>query len=219
MKRNIFAGLVIAALLLAAPALRAGDQMVFVNLDRVFEEYHKTEMANKQLKAQADEFTAERSGKIKEFEELQSAFDAARDDSQNPALSADVREAKREEAEEKLIEIRRKEKEIRKYEESRKKQLMDTERRVRNRIVEEIRDTIKTYAIEQGYAAVIDSSGQSLNAVESVVYYDSRLEITDQILEILNKGADISTPIDLNAGAEETEEEAAGAEPAAGVAE
>jgi len=211
---------VAAAAMLTASSLPAADQMVFVDLDRVFEEYHKTEMANKQLKAQADEFTAERSGKIKEFEALQAAFDAARDDSQNPALSEDVREAKREEAEEKLIEIRRKEKEIRKYEESRKKQLMDTERRVRNRIVDEIRDSIKTYAVEHGYAAVLDSSGQSLNAVESVVYYDVRLEITDQVLEILNKGAATSAPIDINAGPEESEEEAgAVAEPAVEAAE
>ncbi len=201
-----------AAVMMAAPALRAADQMVFVNLNRVFEEYHKTEMANKQLKAQADEFSAERSGKIKEFEELQAAFDAARDDSQNPALSAEARDAKRDEAEEKLIEIRRKEKEIRKYEETRKKQLMDTERRVRNRIVGEIRDAIKAYAIEQAYSAVIDSSGQSLNAVESIVYHDARLEITDKILEILNKGADQAAPIDLNATDDEAEEEAEEAE-------
>ncbi|HQQ04406.1 MAG TPA: OmpH family outer membrane protein [Kiritimatiellia bacterium] len=211
MKKYLITALA-AAVMMAAPALRAADQMVFVNLNRVFEEYHKTEMANKQLKAQADEFSAERSGKIKEFEELQAAFDAARDDSQNPALSAEARDAKRDEAEEKLIEIRRKEKEIRKYEETRKKQLMDTERRVRNRIVGEIRDAIKAYAIEQAYSAVIDSSGQSLNAVESIVYHDARLEITDKILEILNKGADQAAPIDLNATDDEAEEEAEEAE-------
>ncbi|HPA78382.1 MAG TPA: OmpH family outer membrane protein [Kiritimatiellia bacterium] len=211
MKKHLIPALA-AAVMMAAPALRAADQMVFVNLNRVFEEYHKTEMANKQLKAQADEFSAERSGKIKEFEELQAAFDAARDDSQNPALSAEARDAKRDEAEEKLIEIRRKEKEIRKYEETRKKQLMDTERRVRNRIVGEIRDAIKAYAIEQAYSAVIDSSGQSLNAVESIVYHDARLEITDKILEILNKGADQAAPIDLNATDDEAEEEAEEAE-------
>ncbi|HNR94491.1 MAG TPA: OmpH family outer membrane protein [Kiritimatiellia bacterium] len=206
MKKHLIPALA-AAVMMAAPALRAADQMVFVNLNRVFEEYHKTEMANKQLKAQADEFSAERSGKIKEFEELQAAFDAARDDSQNPALSAEARDAKRDEAEEKLIEIRRKEKEIRKYEETRKKQLMDTERRVRNRIVGEIRDAIKAYAIEQAYSAVIDSSGQSLNAVESIVYHDPRLEITDQILEILNKGAEQAAPIELDAPDAEEEEE------------
>ena len=211
MKKYLITALA-AAVMMAAPALRAADQMVFVNLNRVFEEYHKTEMANKQLKAQADEFSAERSGKIKEFEELQAAFDAARDDSQNPALSAEARDAKRDEAEEKLIEIRRKEKEIRKYEETRKKQLMDTERRVRNRIVGEIRDAIKAYAIEQAYSAVIDSSGQSLNAVESIVYHDARLEITDKIREILNKGADQAAPIDLNATDDEAEEEAEEAE-------
>jgi len=206
MKKHLIPALA-AAVMMAAPALRAADQMVFVNLNRVFEEYHKTEMANKQLKAQADEFSAERSGKIKEFEELQAAFDAARDDSQNPALSAEARDAKRDEAEEKLIEIRRKEKEIRKYEETRKKQLMDTERRVRNRIVGEIRDAIKAYAIEQAYSAVIDSSGQSLNAVESIVYHDARLEITDKILEILNKGAEQAAPIELDAPDAEEEEE------------
>ena len=58
----------------------------------------------------------------------------------------------------------------------------------RSRIVEEIQQIVKDYAQKQGYLAVIDSSGQSLNGVENILYADPKIDITDTILGMLNKG-------------------------------
>ena len=67
------------------------------------------------------------------------------------------------------------------------KQLDDQTRRMRKRIVDEIQQTIQTYARTQGLSTVIESSGQSINGVEMVLYQDVRSDITDIILEQLNK--------------------------------
>ena len=189
MKRRMF--WLHAAVLFCAAALvgRAADQqMVFINLDRAFNEFHKTKLADAQLKEQAEEFNEERRKLIADFEKLQEDFNALRDAAQDTALSEAVKTTKRDEAEDKLVELREFENRIRRFDEARRKQLDDQSRRMRKRIVDEILQTAQNFARVQGYQAVLDSSAQSMNGVEVVVYLDSRLDITDQVLDQLNKG-------------------------------
>jgi Skp family chaperone for outer membrane proteins len=47
---------------------------------------------------------------------------------------------------------------------------------------------VQIFARNQGYTAVIDTSGQSLNGVELVIYVDKKVDVTPSILELLNKG-------------------------------
>ena len=59
---------------------------------------------------------------------------------------------------------------------------------MRKRLVEEIQEVVSTFSRQQGYAAVVDSSGDSLNGVPIFVYTDARDDVTQQIVELLNKG-------------------------------
>jgi Skp family chaperone for outer membrane proteins len=165
-------------------------RIVFADLDRVFTEYYRTQQADKQLKDLAEEFKAERKAMVAEFDELQDDFKTARDDAQNTAYSEDMRSQKRVEAEEKLVEIREQESKIRRFDESRQKQLDDQSRRMRKRIVEDITKELDSYARTQGYTAVIDSSGETLNGVPVVIYRDPKLDVTESIVSLLNRGRD-----------------------------
>jgi outer membrane protein len=170
------------------PVFAAEQSVVFINLDRAFNEFYKTKLADTQLKQQADEFNDERKSLVADYEKLQKEFGLIRDEAQNTALSDDVRTEKRNLAEEKLVEVRDYESRIRRFDDSRRKQLDDQSRRMRKRIVEEIQQIVKDYAQTQGYQAVIDSSGQSLNGVEIILYTDPKIDITDTVLGLLNKG-------------------------------
>ena len=112
------------------------QSIVFVNLDRAFNEFYKTKLADTQLKQQADEFNAERKKLVIDYEKIQKDFNAIRDVAQNTALSDDIRTEKRNAAEEKLVELRDYESRIRRFDDSRRKQLDDQSRRMRKRIVE-----------------------------------------------------------------------------------
>ena len=177
------------------PVFAAEQSVVFINLDRAFNEFYKTKLADTQLKQQADEFNDERKALVTDYEKLQKDFGVIRDEAQNTALSDDVRTEKRNLAEEKLVEVRDYESRIRRFDDSRRKQLDDQSRRMRKRIVEEIQQIVKDYAQTQGYQAVIDSSGQSLNGVEIILYTDSKIDITDTVLGLLNKGKKEETPV------------------------
>lgn len=174
--------------LIACCAVGADIRLGIVDLDRAFNEYYKTKLADAQLKQQADEFNAERKKMIEEYEKLKEEFQKLRDDAQNLALSEAVRNAKRDEAEDKLIELRDYESRIQRFDELRRRQLDDQSRRMRKRIVEEIRQTINNYAKTQGYHFILDASAQSLNGVEILLYQDAKLDITDEIVNELNKG-------------------------------
>ena len=209
------------ALALAAPAAHAQfatskGQTVYINLDKTFNEYYKTKLADQQLKEQAEEFNNERKDLVTAYEEMQKQFNKSREESTNSALSEDARNKLRQGAEEKLNEMRDQEQKIRQFDTRRRKQLEEQGRRMRARIVKEIREELSKYARNQGFAAVHDSSGQSLNGVDVVLYHDeSNVDITNVMIEILNKNAKTSlAPGEFDEPA--AEEPAAGAAPATG---
>lgn len=166
----------------------AAPPVVFVNLDKVFEEFYKTKLADGQLKEQADQYREERTKMVDEFKKLQDDFKAARDEAQDTALSEAARNERRAAAEEKLVELRETENKIRRFEESRRRQLEEQTRRVRSKLVDEIKETVTKLAQERGYAAVLDASGENLNGVPTVLYHLSKIDITDDLLNLLNKG-------------------------------
>lgn len=186
--RNI-AGILIMNLLFAAGLSQAQNQDIrFVDMDRLFNQFYKTELAQAQLQEQAAQATQERDELVSEYEALQEGFEAAREEAQNQALSEEVRNTKRNEAEEKLLELREFENRIRKFDESRKSDLDAQSKRMRVRIVEEIREEMDDFARNLGLAAIIDVSGQTLNGIPVILYYDPGLDITVRVLELINQG-------------------------------
>jgi len=173
---------------MALSGLAQGFKVAVIDLDTTFDEYHKTKLADTQLKEQAEDFNSERKSLVEEYEALQETFNAARDEAQNRALSEDVRDAKRNEAEEKLLELREYENKIRRFDQSRKKQLDDQSKRMRSRIVGEIQEQLEVYAVNLGFSIVIDYSGQSLNGIPVIMYSDDRIDITQEIIELINRG-------------------------------
>lgn len=189
MKRNLWI-LSLLVFLLGSTWAGAADQTIaFVNLDRVFNEHPKTKKADAQLKEQADLVMKDRKDMIAAYEKLQEDFNDAREAAQNPAFSEEKRDTKRTEAEDTLVALREQEAKVRRFDESRRKQLDEQSRRMRKGIVEEIRTLINDYASKQGYTTVLDSSGQSFNTVEIVLYVDPKVDITEAIIaEVVKSG-------------------------------
>lgn len=179
----------LAALALTAISAAAVEQrIVFVNMEKVFSEYYKTKLADAQLKTQADSFKAERKKLVGDFQVKQDKFNKLRDEAQNTALSEEARNKKRSEAEELLVDIRDTETKIRRYDDQKQKELDEQSRRMRKDIVGDIREQLTGYSRSQGYSAVFDSSGDSMNLVPLTLYNDPTADITDALVSLLNKG-------------------------------
>lgn len=184
--------LLAASLLAAAPVAMAQapekDRIVFVDMNKVFDEFYKTKLAEGQLKEQEGEYKAELKKMVDSFKELQEAFKLAREESEDRVLSEEARNSRRAEAEEKLVELREMEGKIRRFEETRRRQIADQMKRQRDKLVVEIRETLAGYARSQGFLAVFESSGDNLNGVPNILFYDPRNDITAPLIELLNTG-------------------------------
>jgi outer membrane protein len=163
-------------------------RVVFVDMNKVFDEFYKTKLAEGQLKEQEAEYRDELKKMVDSFKKLQEAFRQAREESEDRVLSEEARNARRAEAEEKLVELREMESKIRRFEETRRRQIADQMKRVRDKLVVEIKETLSGYAKKEGFIAVLETSGDNLNGVPNVLYYDPSRDITAALIDLLNTG-------------------------------
>ena len=199
----------IAAALMLALGLAAGVhaaevKIAVIDMQKAFEEYEKTKTIEIKLNQQMEVFREYSNQLQQQYQNLRKQYESARDDSQNIALSGAERENKRLKAQQLYESMRLKEQEMNIYKEGRKDQLRDMYAKLRGEVIDDIRKAVHNKAVIEGYTIVLDKSGESLNNVESVVYFQPNLDITDSIIQDLNRGyrKDAKDP----AGAAETSE-------------
>ena len=189
--------LAITAVLCLGSVGLAEDRIAFIDMERVFSEYTRTRTAEERLKRQADQFREQTEARMEEMQALEEAFAQARQEAQDMALSEEVRRQRRADAEEKLLDLRRKEEEVRTFTEQRRRELESTSQRLREGIVEEINIVLREFARERDFLAVLDSSGNSFNQIPVVLYQREGLDITSLVLDQLNADARRAAPAAL----------------------
>ena len=199
----------IAAALMLALSLTAGVRaaevkIAVIDMQKAFEEYEKTKTIEIKLNQQMEVFREYSNQLQQQYQNLRKQYESARDDSQNIALSGAERENRRLKAQQLYESMLLKEQEMNSYKDSRKEQIREMYTKLRDEAVEEISKAVHNKAVLEGYTIVLDKSGESLNNVESVVYFQPNLDITDSIIQDLNRGyrKDAKDP----AGAAETSE-------------
>lgn len=179
----------VVAMLVAVSVARAVDrEIVLVDMEKAFNEFYKAKLADAELKKRADEYSEEHKGKVEAYKKLQADIATLQEDVMNTALSEDARSAKRNDMEEKLLERSGMERDIQRLDESAKKDLSDQMRRMNRRITEEMMKVVEDYAKTRGYPVVFDSSLRGMNGTPFVLYTDGKIDITDDIINALNKG-------------------------------
>jgi Skp family chaperone for outer membrane proteins len=180
----------LALTLLASFSASAGDfKCAVVDMERLFKEYYKTKISTAKLEKQAAMYK-DYADKLAESQlKLQEEFKALRDASLNLAYSETERESKRLAAQDKYRQLKAKELELQQYNREKHDQLRKQEEKMRKDLVDEIRRAIARYAYQKGYSLVLDYSGRTLNNLPAVIYFTPDSDITDTILELINKGA------------------------------
>lgn len=176
--------------LVLASALNAAEPaMAFVSMERLFDDYYKTKAANVQLKARFDSVDVPRRELLNQVKTLKTEVEKLGAEARDKSLSDAERDKKRTAAEDKLAIFRDAETRLAEFDTTCKKQFGEQMKQSQQQLVGEIRAVIQAYVKEHGIRIVFDSSGKTLNSVESVVYYDPAFDITEPILAILNKNA------------------------------
>lgn len=163
----------------------AVDRIVFIDLEKVFNEFYKTQLAKSKVDVQQQDIEAERKIMVDEMTTMNNEVDTLKKEARDTTLTDEIRDSKRILYEEKLLALRAKQKEIEDFTNRRQQQLQAQVSRMSQAIMDEIRQTIVEYAKKEGLTAVIDNSSRRA-AVGIFIYTHPDVEITDAILVVLN---------------------------------
>jgi Skp family chaperone for outer membrane proteins len=182
MKKRVL--LILFALCIASAA-PAADRIVFIDLERTFNEFYKTELSKARVELQQREIQEERQQMVDELEAISEEVDILKKEARDVTLTEEIRDGKRLLYEERLLEMRAKQKEIEEFTQRRQQQLQIQVNRMSQSVMDEIREAVVDFAKTEGFDAVIDKSDRKA-AVGVFIYTHSSLDITDQVLTFLN---------------------------------
>ena len=188
MKKNKILFLLFIIVTVFTTSLVADQKIVTVDMDKVFNSYYKTKIENTRIKKQTDIYREYLVRLNKSREKLQQEFVRLRDTSQNIAYSDAERENSRISAENKYRQLQAKDVEIQQYNQEKREKLIEEFRKIKEGLVKEIGKVIKSIGIREKYTLILDTSGDSLNTIPTVIYHDKYLEITDEVIKQLNLG-------------------------------
>jgi Skp family chaperone for outer membrane proteins len=186
MKRYLAA--VLLALTFGAGVCAAEVKIAVIDMQKAFEQYEKTKTLQIKLDQQMEVFREYSNQLNQQFQNLRKQYESARDDSQNIAFSGAERESKRLKAQQLYESLKLKEQELSSYKESRKTQLNEMHEKLRTELIDEIKQVVHNKAVLEGYTVVLDKSGISLSDIQFVVYYQPNLDITESVVQDLNRG-------------------------------
>lgn len=150
--------------LLLAGVAYAAEKFAYVDLSRIFSEYNKTKDYDKVLGDKENAYSTEREKKVNEVKSFQDKMNL---------LSDKEKAAKKTDLEEKVKSLqefdRQKQTDLRKEQDEKMKE-----------ILKDIEEAVKKYSEKEGFALVFNN--------RVLVYEAKNLDITDKIVEILNKG-------------------------------
>ncbi len=182
MKKFVLTGI---ALLAMAVGSLADERIVFVDLEQVFNDFYKTQLAKSKMELQREDIAAERQMMVDEMTVISDEVDVLKKESRDTTLVEEVRTMKRVQFEERLIDLRKKQDEIKEFSERRQQQLQQQVGRMSQTLMDEIRESVISYARTEGLHAVIDSSTRKA-AVGVFIYTHPDVDITRLILNRLN---------------------------------
>ncbi len=192
----------------------ADQKIAVVDMEKLFQNYYKTKIADADIKKQAEVFK-DYSDKLNDsLVKLQDEFKELRDAAQNIALSEAERENKRVAAQDKYRQLKEKEAEVKQYNTEKQNQLKDIYEEKRSNLLKEISETIKKHCQPQGITIVLDSSGKTLNNIPSIVYKLPEMDITEIILKEINKSVEDRKPEEKKDDRKKEEKKETTAEPA-----
>jgi outer membrane protein len=193
MKKTILILSACLAMALSAAAAE-GQKIATIDLRKVFDNYWRTKQADASLKEQAADLEKESRTMVDQFRKGEEKYKKLLDSANDQALSAAEREKRKKEAENELLGLRDMETRIKQFDNTSRTTLGEKQRRMRDNILQEIRDTIKARVKNGGYTMVFDTAAETPNGTPIVLYTAGNDDLTDSVLAQLNVNAPASTP-------------------------
>jgi len=198
MRTRLLGTLVLAVSLMGAlptwVQAQAQGKVGIIDLKKVFDGYYRTKQADAQLKERAADVEKAGAGMVEDYEEAKAEFEKLRDGANDQALAAEERELRKSSAEKKLVELRQIEQDVAGFDRTSRTTLAEQMRRMRERIVEEIKEVVATKAKQGGLALVVDVAAQTADQTPVVMFHNGENDLTEVVLNELNSRGPVELP-------------------------
>ncbi len=174
---------------LVASSFAQTGRIVTADMQKIFDTYYKTPIARGKLEETRDSFTKELQTKQDALKKAVDELNKLKEEQDRPEYTPEVREQKKKALNEKLADLNNMQRDMQEYQRSHQRILEEQSLRMRQSILKEITDVVTKEAKDAGYMLVLDKSGNTLNGLPSVVYSQEPMDITADIIKILNKDA------------------------------
>lgn len=182
-------GIKIVVCLLGLAIVSSGTELkiAVVDMSKILDAHPRDKANRAIIEKQIEELKKDISKLQEESDAYQEELDKMRKDISNPALSKDARDKAIKSAEEKYMEYREHDKKAREMIMMRENQIREQNKRMREELISKVKSIIREHVEKNGYTLVFDSSGITLNGIESVVFAKSALDITPDIIKVVEE--------------------------------
>lgn len=193
MKKTLL--LILSCCVLALGAGAAESQKIAtIDLRKVFDNYWRTKQADAKLKDDAAELEKDRKIMVDQFQRNEVSYKKLVDAANDPAIASAEKEKRMKDAENELLGLRDLEAKIKQFDTTSRATLGEKQRRIRDNILTEIRDTIKLKVKGAGYTLVIDSAAETPNGTPIILFSTGNDDLTEPVLKDLNMTAPATPP-------------------------
>ena len=188
MKKLQLTILTFALLAVTAFTSAAQTKVATVDMGKLFNNYWKTKQAQSSLEGRLTELRKEVKDMAENLDKAQTEYKHLLDQANDPAISSDERDKRKQAAADKLKELGNSKNALDQFQRQADAQLADQKQRMTANLINEIRAAVADKAKAGGYNTVLNAA-----TTEVLVYTDNSTDITASVLSQLNAGA----PIDV----------------------
>ena len=192
MKNSIVKRSIILAALVLLTVVGASAQsqrIAVVDMKRAFDSYYKTKQAEAQIKERATESDKVYKEMIEEYKKANQDYKTLVDSSNDQAVSAEERDKRKKAAETKMFDLQGIEKNVKQYENQARTTIGAMEKRMRDKIVEEIREVVNRLSTSGGYTYVFDNAAVTAYQTPIILFNDGKNDLTDAVIKEINATA------------------------------
>ncbi len=196
MKKSIQSLVAVAAIALTSLTAHAqtAPKILVVDLAKLFDNHWKTKEQQVKLKADGAKAQDQIAQLQKDGNALVDQFKELDEQSKNPTATAEAKAKAQTDAQKLYDQIQQKRSELNSFAQNTQSTLRQRFETFKTLMIEEITKVAVDIAKKKGATFLLDKSGPTLVGVSNILYFDSSLDITDEVMSELNKDAPAVTP-------------------------
>jgi Skp family chaperone for outer membrane proteins len=184
----------VALVTLALPARAAELKVGVIELKKVFEGYYKTKLAQAALDEEVTGLKKDGKALEEDYGKAVDDYKKTIDEANNQAISADERDKRKKDAENKMLRINDLKQTLQQFERTAGTNLAEKRRLTMGKILGEIKEAITAKSKSGGFTLVLDTSTPDPMNLPTVLYSSGENDLTAAVLDSLNANAPSNLP-------------------------